>query len=189
MALNLTKNQSVCLTKEAPGLNNVRLGLGWEVASQPLDLDVACFMLGADGKCPNDGYMIFFNQKVSPDQSVVHNGDNRTGSGDGDDETIDIDLSKVGPNINEVSILVTIYGARQKSQNFGSLKSAYIRVINQADNAVIAQYDLDENFPGKYSVQVGSLIRDPVGQWSFQAIGIGYEKELGEVAGVYGLSV
>jgi tellurium resistance protein TerD len=191
--LNLTKGGSLNLNKDnAPG-QQVLVGLGWElVKGAALDLDVMAFILdNAGGKplCPNSDWLIFFNQKVGPNGSVVHNGDNRTGEGDGDDETMNIDFAKVnalGSAAREIAIFVTIYDARTKGQTFSNLKEAYIRVLDKAGQPIV-QYDLDEKFPTAYSVQVGSFIRQADDTWNFSAVGVGFNKDLGEIVAAYGL--
>lgn len=191
MSLNLTKGDSINLSK-THGLSSARIGLGWELAKEPLDLDACVFLLSnASGKpvCQDPSHFIYFGQLTGP--GVVHHGDNRTGAGDGDDEVIDINFEEIEmkiPSVDEISVIVTIYEARKKGQSFGSLKNAEINIYNPTTNTKIANYDLDENFPDKYSVQVGSFKKIAPKTWEFEAAGHGFAKELGEVCGVYGLS-
>ena len=138
MAINLSKGGNINLSKTAPTMNKVDLGLGWNPRAtdgKAFDLDAVAFLTGEDGKVRLDGEFIFFNQKVSPCGSVTHNGDNRTGDGDGDDETISVDLSKVPQNVAKIVFAVTIHEGQQNGQNFGMVDKAYIRVINQDANA------------------------------------------------------
>lgn len=192
MSINLTKGESINLSK-THGLNAARIGLGWELSKVPLDLDACVFLLSnASGKpvCPDASNFIFFGNLSGV--GVKHHGDYRTGAGDGDDEVIDINFEEIEaklPMIDEISVIVTIYQARQKGQSFGSLKNAEINIYNPTTNTKIANYDLDENFPDKYSVQVGSFKKVGPKQWEFEAVGIGFAKELGEICQVYGLPV
>lgn len=202
MALSLVKGQTLSLVKSNGGkLTRVRIGLGWEVLAEPMDLDTEVFMCNnVTGKpvCDKDAYMIFYGQPkeadgktiIGPNGAIVHHGDNRTGAGDGDDESIDIDFTKMDAlgDVNELMVFVTIY--EQKSphvQNFGMLKEAYIRVYDMDTNAELCKYDLDANFPGKFSVQVGSFKKQPTGEWSFEAIGEGYDRDLGAVGKALGV--
>ncbi|MGO4205719.1 TerD family protein, partial [Rhodococcus sp. TAF43] len=144
MGVSLTKGGNVSLTKEAPGLTAVAVGLGWDLRSttgQDFDLDASAIGLGADKKVVSDQHFVFFNNLKSPDGSIEHTGDNTTGEGDGDDEVIKVDLAAVPANIDSIVFPVSIYDADNRSQSFGQVRNAYIRVVNQADNSELARYD------------------------------------------------
>ena len=135
MPINLSKGQKVDLTKGNPGLKNIMVGLGWDVnaydSGADFDLDAAAFMLGADGKCPTDKEFVFYGNLVHPSESVKHMGDNLTGEGEGDDEQVQIDLSKVPANIERIAFTVTIYEAEARRQNFGQVSNAFIRLVDE----------------------------------------------------------
>ncbi len=173
--IHLNKGGRINLTKSEPGLQKVGIGLGWDLNhynSVQFDLDVSVFMLGENRKIPYDEFFIFYNNLTSPDRSVLHTGDNRTGDGDGDDETIHIDLKKIDSIIQELLFVVTIHDAEAKRQNFGQIKNAYIRVYDQNTNEEIAKYELDENFSYETGVEFGNLYKKN-GEWRFIATGNG----------------
>jgi tellurium resistance protein TerD len=192
MAINLSKGGNINLSKTAPTMNKVDLGLGWNPRAtdgKAFDLDAVAFLTGEDGKVRLDGEFIFFNQKVSPCGSVTHNGDNRTGDGDGDDETISVDLSKVPQEVAKIVFAVTIHEGQQNGQNFGMVDRAYIRVINQDANAEeLARFDLSENGSTEVAMIFGELYRHS-GEWKFKAVGQGFSGGLGALAASYGVAV
>ena len=192
MAINLSKGGNINLTKTAPTMNKVDLGLGWNPRAtdgKAFDLDAVAFLTGEDGKVRLDGEFIFFNQKVSPCGSVTHNGDNRTGDGDGDDETISVDLSKVPQEVAKIVFAVTIHEGQQNGQNFGMVDRAYIRVINQDANAEeLARFDLSEDGSTEVAMIFGELYRHS-GEWKFKAVGQGFSGGLGALAASYGVAV
>ncbi|MDT0199030.1 MULTISPECIES: TerD family protein [unclassified Acinetobacter] len=192
MAINLSKGGNINLSKTAPTMNKVDLGLGWNPRTtdgKAFDLDAVAFLTGEDGKVRLDGEFIFFNQKVSPCGSVTHNGDNRTGDGDGDDETISVDLSKVPQEVAKIVFAVTIHEGQQNSQNFGMVDKAYIRVINQDANAEeLARFDLSEDGSTEVAMIFGELYRHS-GEWKFKAVGQGFSGGLGALAASYGVAV
>ena len=192
MAINLSKGGNINLSKTAPTMNKVDLGLGWNPRAtdgKAFDLDAVAFLTGEDGKVRLDGEFIFFNQKVSPCGSVTHNGDNRTGDGDGDDETISVDLSKVPQEVAKIVFAVTIHEGQQNSQNFGMVDKAYIRVINQDANAEeLARFDLSEDGSIEVAMIFGELYRHS-GEWKFKAVGQGFSGGLGALAASYGVAV
>ena len=192
MAINLSKGGNINLSKTAPTMNKVDLGLGWNPRAtdgKALDLDAVAFLTGEDGKVRLDGEFIFFNQKVSPCGSVTHNGDNRTGDGDGDDETISVDLSKVPQEVAKIVFAVTIHEGQQNGQNFGMVDRAYIRVINQDANAEeLARFDLSEDGSTEVAMIFGELYRHS-GEWKFKAVGQGFSGGLGALAASYGVAV
>ena len=192
MAIYLSKGGNINLSKTAPTMSKVDLGLGWNPRAtdgKAFDLDAVAFLTGEDGKVRLDGEFIFFNQKVSPCGSVTHNGDNRTGDGDGDDETISVDLSKVPQEVAKIVFAVTIHEGQQNSQNFGMVDKAYIRVINQDANAEeLARFDLSEDGSTEVAMIFGELYRHS-GEWKFKAVGQGFSGGLGALAASYGVAV
>ncbi|GIJ51633.1 chemical-damaging agent resistance protein C [Virgisporangium aliadipatigenens] len=191
MAVRLTKGGNVNLSKEAPGLTAVALGLGWDVRTttgEDFDLDASAIVLGASGKAVSDQHFIFFNNLKSPDGAVEHAGDNRTGVGEGDDETIKVNLAGLGPDVDKVVFLASIYDADTRKQAFGQVRNAYIRVINQADNNELARYDLSEDYSTETALVFGELYRNGA-EWKFRAVGQGYASGLAGVAGDYGVTV
>lgn len=192
MGINLSKGQKVDLTKGNPGLKNIMVGLGWDVnafdSGADFDLDAAAFMLGADGRCPSEKEFVFYGNLKHTSGSVNHMGDNLTGAGDGDDEQIQIDLSKIPANIEKVAFTVTIYDADQRKQNFGQVSNAFIRIVDESNNAELIRYDLGEDFSIETAVVVGELYRNN-GEWKFNAIGSGFQGGLAALCGHYGISV
>ena len=192
MAISLSKGGNINLSKTAPTMNKVDLGLGWNprvTDGKAFDLDAVAFLTDENGKVTGDGDFIFFNQKVSPCGSVTHQGDNRTGDGDGDDETISVDLSKVPANIAKVVFAVTIHEGQQNGQNFGQVDKAYIRVINQdANGEELARFDLSEDGSTEVAMIFGELYRHS-GEWKFKAVGQGFNGGLGALAASYCVAV
>ncbi|MEG0482750.1 MAG: TerD family protein [Acinetobacter sp.] len=192
MAINLSKGGNINLSKTAPTMSKVDLGLGWNprvTDGKAFDLDAVAFLTGENGKVTNDGGFIFFNQKTSPCGSVTHLGDNRTGDGDGDDETVSVDLSKVPADIAKIVFAVTIHEGQQNGQNFGMVDKAYIRVINQDNNAEeLARFDLSEDGSTEVAMIFGELYRHS-GEWKFKAVGQGFNGGLGALAASYGVAV
>ena len=192
MGINLSKGQKVDLTKGNPGLKNIMVGLGWDVnafdSGADFDLDAAAFMLGADGRCPSEKEFVFYGNLKHTSGSVNHMGDNLTGEGDGDDEQIQIDLSKIPANIEKVAFTVTIYDADQRKQNFGQVSNAFIRIVDESNNAELIRYDLGEDFSIETAVVVGELYRNN-GEWKFNAIGSGFQGGHAAHCGHYRISV
>ncbi|CAM3545460.1 TerD family protein [Deinococcus saxicola] len=191
MAVSLKKGGNVSLSKEAPGLTAITVGLGWDPRAtdgKEFDLDASAFTLKADGKVRADGDFIFYNNKTSSDGSVVHNGDNRTGEGEGDDETIDIDLSKVPAEVDKVAIAVTIDEADTRGQSFGQVGGAFIRVMNKDGGAEIARYDLSEDYSTETAVIFGEIYRNGA-DWKFRAVGQGFAGGLAPMARNFGVNV
>lgn len=192
MAISLSKGEKISLTKEAPGLNNILVGLGWDTnrydGGFDFDLDASVFLLGENKKVACDSDLIFFNNKKHSSGSVEHMGDNRTGEGDGDDEVIKIDLSKVPSNIHRISFTVTIYDALTRKQNFGQVENAYIRILNPDSNEEIIRYDLGEDFSVENAVVVGELYRHS-NEWKFNAIGSGFENNLEGLCANFGINL
>lgn len=191
MAISLIKGGNVNLSKEAPGLSKIALGLGWgkrATAGAEFDLDASAFLLTDSGKVRSDGDFIFYKQNTSACGSVVHNGDNRTGEGEGDDETLLVDLSKVPADVQKVVFTVTIYDHATRNQNFGMVSNAYIRVLNQEGGAEIARYDLSEDASSVTAMIFGELYRNN-GEWKFKAVGQGFTNGLAEMARNFGVDV
>ncbi|CEN21780.1 TerD family protein [Paraclostridium sordellii] len=181
MAISLKKGQKIDLTKSNPGLDRILVGLGWDTnrydGGNDFDLDATVFMLGENGKVTGEADLVFFNNKKHSSGSVEHMGDNRTGQGDGDDEVIKIELSKVPASINKIAFAVTIYEAIERRQNFGQVENAYIRIMNADTNEELVRYDLGEDFSIENAVVVAELYRHN-GEWKFNAIGSGFENNL-----------
>ena len=190
MAISLSKGQKVDLTKGNPSLKSIIVGLGWDTnaydSGGDFDLDAAVFMLGENGRCPTDKEFIFYGNLSHPSESVVHLGDNRTGAGEGDDEQIKVDLSKVPANIARIAFTVTIYEADKRRQNFGQVSNAFIRIVDAANDTEIIRYDLGEDFSIETAVVVGELYRHN-GEWKFNAIGSGYSGGLAALCASYGI--
>lgn len=192
MSINLSKGQKVELTKGNPGLKNIMVGLGWDVnafdSGADFDLDAAAFMVGANGKCPTEKEFIFYGNLAHISEAVKHMGDNLTGEGEGDDEQIQIDLSKVPDNIQRIAFTVTIYDAEVRHQNFGQVSNAYIHLLDEANNRELIRYDLGEDFSIETAVVVGELYRNN-GEWKFNAIGSGFQGGLAALCGHFGIDV
>jgi tellurium resistance protein TerD len=181
MGINLGKGQRINLSKEAPSLKKVGVGLGWDTNSTDsgteFDLDASVFMLGANEKIPNEKYFVFYNNLNSPDGSIKLTGDNRTGQGDGDDETILVELGKVDAAISQLVFVVTIHEANTRRQNFGQVRNAFIRLYDLDTNKEVAKFELDEDFSCETALEFGRLYKKD-GEWRFQAVGQGYNAGL-----------
>jgi tellurium resistance protein TerD len=191
MAVVLSKGGNISLSKEDPTLNKVLVGLGWDVRSTDgtdFDLDASVFLTKADGKVRSDSDFIFYNQLQSTCGSVVHSGDNRTGAGEGDDEAIRIDLSRVPTDINKLVFTVTIHEAEQRRQNFGMVSTAFIRLVNDDTNNEVVRYDLSEDASTETAMIFGEIYRHN-NEWKFRAVGQGYAGGLGPLASSFGVNV
>lgn len=191
MSVSLSKGGNVSLTKVAPGLKNVLVGLGWDARptdGADFDLDASCFMLNAGGKVRTDSDFIFYNNLKSVDGSVEHKGDNRTGSGDGDDEVILVKLDAVPADVAKLAFSVTIHEADIRRQNFGGVNNAYIRIVNETNNEEVARFDLTEDASTCTAMIFGELYRHN-NEWKFRAVGQGYDGGLGPMARNYGVNV
>ncbi len=191
MGVTLSKGGNVSLSKEAPGLTAVIVGLGWDVRTTTgadYDLDASALLCGAGGKVLSDQHFVFFNNLASPDGSVLHSGDNLTGGGDGDDEQIKIDLAAVPADVEKVVFPVSIYEADERNQSFGQVRNAFMRVVNQADGKEIARYDLTEDASTETAMVFGEVYRHG-GEWKFRAIGQGYASGLAGIASDFGVNV
>ena len=192
MPINLQKGQKVSLTKGNPGLKNIMIGLGWDVnrydGGADFDLDAAVFMLGENGKTPTSDEFIFYGNLVHKSGAIEHMGDNLTGEGDGDDEQIKVDLTKVPDNIQKMDFTVTIYDADKRHHNFGQVDNAYIRIVDENTNEELIRYDLGEDFSIETAVVVGEIYRYN-GEWKFNAIGSGFQGGLAALCGNFGIEV
>lgn len=191
MAVSLKKGGNVSLTKEAPGMKRLTLGLGWDprkTDGQKFDLDAMVFLLGANGQVRSDADFIFFNNTQSADGSVVHAGDNRTGEGEGDDETIEINLDKIPADVDKIVASVVIYEGQTNNQNFGMVDKAYIRVVNTDGGAEVARYDLTEDGGTVTAMVFGELYRHG-SEWKFKARGEGYDAGFQALVKSYGVNV
>lgn len=192
MAISLKKGQKVDLTKSNPGLTNVIVGLGWDTnkydGGSSFDLDAACFLVGANGKVSSDNDFIFYNNPKDAAGSITHLGDNKTGDGDGDDEKIRIELSKVPTSVEKINFTVTIHEAVQRCQNFGQVSNAFIRICNENNNEELIRYDLSEDYSIETAVVVAEIYRNNA-EWKFSAIGSGFEGGLTAFCNNFGVSV
>ena len=192
MALQLTKGSKIALEKENQSgvkLTKIYVGLGWDIKPEAMtgadfDLDASAFLLEADGKAHGSQNVIFYNNKVGVNESVIVGDDNRTGAGDGDDEHIIVDLTKLPKSIQKVMFTVTIFEAAERSQNFGQVRNAYIRIVNAANDQELLRYDLSEDFSTDTGIIVGSIYRHN-NEFKFEAAGQGYQQGLGAIADEY----
>lgn len=191
MAISLQKGQKIDLTKTNPGLTQIMVGLGWDVnkydGGSEFDLDASAFLLNASGKAESDSDFVFYGNQKHPSGSVESKGDNTTGAGEGDDEQIMIDLSKVPANVDKIDFTVTIYDADKRNQNFGQVSNAYIRIVDNASGAELIRYDLSEDFSIETAVIAGELYRNG-SEWKFNAIGSGFSGGLAALCANFGLN-
>jgi len=191
MGVSLNKGGNVSLSKEAPGLTAVIVGLGWDPRSTSgadFDLDASALMCNTGGKILSDGHFVFFNNLTSPDGSVEHSGDNLTGGGDGDDEQIKINLAAIPAECDKVVFPVSIYEAESRGQNFGQVRNAFIRIVNQSGGTEITRYDLSEDASSETAMVFGELYRNG-SEWKFRAVGQGYAAGLKGIARDFGVNV
>ncbi|MBN3771544.1 MULTISPECIES: TerD family protein [Burkholderia] len=190
MALTLQKGGNLSLSKTDPSLTRILVGLGWDPRATDgteFDLDASAFLLGANGKVRGEADFIFYNQLRSQDGSVEHTGDNRTGAGDGDDEVLKVDLSRVPADIDKIAFTVTIHDAEARKQNFGQVSNSFIRVVNETSGAEVVRYDLAEDASTETAMIFAELYRSS-GEWKFRAVGQGYAGGLRAVANGYGMN-
>jgi len=190
-SLTLTKGNNLSLTKADPGLERALIGLGWDprtTSGEPFDLDASALLVGADGKVRSQDDFIFYNQLQAKDGSVVHLGDNRSGVGDGDDEQILIDLSLIAADVDRVVIVVSIDQADARGQNFGQIRGAYCRVLNQDTDQEVVRYDLSEDAAPETSMIFAEIYRNRA-EWKFRAVGQGYATGLRGIATDFGISL
>lgn len=190
MALTLQKGGNLSLTKTDPSLSKILVGLGWDPRATDgaeFDLDASALLLGANGKVRSESDFIFYNQLKSPDGSVEHTGDNRTGAGDGDDEVLKVDLSRIPADVDKVVFIVTIHDAEVRKQSFGQVGGSFIRVVNDVSNTEVVRYDLAEDASTETAMVFAELYRNN-GEWKFRAVGQGYAGGLRSLANSYGLN-
>jgi tellurium resistance protein TerD len=191
MALTLSKGQSLSLSKTDPGLKKIIIGLGWDPRAtdgQEFDLDASLFLVGENGKVRSDADFIFYNQKTSGCGSVEHTGDNRTGEGDGDDESIKVELGRVPPNVQRLAVTVTIHDADARRQSFGQVENAFIRIVNADTNGEVVRYDLTEDYSTETAMIFGEVYRHN-GEWKFKAVGQGYAGGLKSMCDQFGINI
>ncbi|BDR67977.1 hypothetical protein N072000002_20820 [Clostridium tetani] len=192
MSINLKKGQKINLTKDNPGLNKAIIGLGWDTnkysGGYEFDLDASAFLVGNNGKVNDDLNFVFYNNLQDSSGAVVHTGDNRTGDGDGDDEQIIIDFSKVPSDIDKIAITVTIHEAEERGQNFGQVSNAFVRIVNEETDVEVLRYDLSEDFSIETALVFCELYRNN-GDWKFSAIGSGFSGGLEALCKNYSLQV
>ncbi len=190
MPINLSKGQKVELTKGNPSLKHIMVGLGWDVNAFDLgadfDLDASAFLCGANGKCPTEKEFVFYGNLTHASGAVKHMGDNLTGEGEGDDEQIEVDLTKIPANVERIAFTVTIYEAERRRQNFGQVSNSFIRIVDEDSNSELIRYDLGEDFSIETAVVVGELYRYK-GEWKFNAIGSGFQGGLAAICAHYGI--
>ncbi|BCD45329.1 chemical-damaging agent resistance protein C [Helicobacter suis] len=192
MSVSLVKGGRISLSKEKPGLSKIVVGLGWDVnasdTGREFDLDASVFLTDASGKVSDDANFVFYNNLTSKDGSVVHTGDNRTGAGEGDDESIKVDLNKVSTDVKEINIVVTIHEANERKQNFGMVRNAFVRVVDESDGKEILRYDLEEDFSVETALMFGRLYRDS-NEWKFAAVGTGFKEGLAGFCRQFGVNI
>ncbi|MBQ5537734.1 MAG: TerD family protein [Treponema sp.] len=192
MPICLKKGEKVSLTKDNPGLKNVLVGLGWDVnafdTGGSFDLDASAFLLTDSGKVSAQEDFVFYGNKEHKSGGVVYMGDNRTGAGDGDDEQIKLDLSKIPQAITRIVFTVTIYEAEARRQNFGQVSNAFIRLVDESAGKEIVRYDLGEDFSIETAVVVGEVYRNGA-EWKFNAIGSGFSGGLAALCAHFGIEV
>jgi tellurium resistance protein TerD len=191
MGVSLAKGGNVSLTKAAPNLTAVTVGLGWDVRATTgadFDLDASALMLAPTGKVMSDQHFVFFNNLKSPDGSVEHTGDNLTGEGEGDDESINVDLNGVPQDCDRIVFPVSIYDADNRQQNFGQVRNAFIRIVNRSDGGELARFDLTEDASTETAMVFGELYRHGA-EWKFRAVGQGYASGLAGIAMDFGVNV
>ncbi|MFG1734256.1 TerD family protein [Paenibacillus sp. FSL W8-0187] len=192
MAVNLAKGQKVDLTKSNPGLTKVIVGLGWDTnkydGGKDFDLDATAFCLNENGKVSSDADFMFYNNPSNSNNSIVLSGDNRTGEGAGDDETVKIDLANIPADINKIAFCITIHEAQERNQNFGQVANSYVRVVSEASGEELIRYDLGEDYSVETAVVVGELYRHGA-EWKFSAVGSGFQDGLAGLCRDFGVSI
>ncbi len=192
MPVSLKKGQKVSITKDNPGLTRLLVGIGWDInrydTGGQFDLDSVAFLVGENGKVTRQEDFVFFGNLKHPSGGLEHCGDNRTGAGEGDDEVMRIDLSKVPENISRIVFAVTIYDADERRQNFGQIDNAFVRIVDEEKGEEMLRYDLGEDFSIETAAVFGELYRHN-GEWKFNAIGSGYQGGLAALCANYGIDV
>ncbi len=191
MALTLQKGRGVSLSKGTPGLRRILVGLGWDIrqgSGLNFDLDASVFLLNSRGKVSQDDDFIFYNNLVSRCGSVKHTGDNRTGEGEGDDESVEIDLDQVPARVERIMICVTIHEADTRRQHFGQVESAFVRIEDRDSGIELVRFDLSDDYSGETAVLFGEVVREK-GGWGFNAVGEGLQADLGDLCMRFGVNV
>jgi tellurium resistance protein TerD len=191
MAVSLSKGGNVSLSKEAPGLKRIMIGLGWDARAtdgKAFDLDASAFILGANDKVRSDADFVFYNQSEGAGGAVRHQGDNTTGQGAGDDEQIEVKLDALPADVQKISVAVTIHEAEERRQNFGMVSNAFIRVVNADNNQEIARYDLSEDASTETAMTFGEIYRNGA-EFKFRAVGQGFQGGLGPLARNFGVNI
>jgi tellurium resistance protein TerD len=191
MSISLAKGANISLSKEEPGLSRILIGLGWDIRStdgEDFDLDASAFLLGGSNKVRGDHDFIFYNQLRSSDGSVEHAGDNRTGAGDGDDEVVKVDLSRVPAEVEKIAVAVTIHDGEGRRQNFGMVGNAFMRIVNDATGREVTRYDLSEDYSVETALIFGEVYRHG-SEWKFRAVGQGYQGGLSPLAKNFGVNI
>lgn len=182
--INLEKKKPFNLSKAAPGLSKVKIGLSWDPSRDvEADADASIFMFNESGKIPSEGYCVFYNNLTSADGAVSHSGDNRTGGGDGDDEEITISLSLVSPEVIQIVVVISIHNIAD-GVHFGNVLNSAVRVYNQSNGSVLCQYELTEKFDGCDSLIIGRFYRSG-SEWEFEAMGQAFEGGLAATVELY----
>ncbi len=191
MGVSLTKGGNVSLTKAAPALSSLVLGLGWDLRTTTgadFDLDASALVAGTDGKVLSNAHFVFFNNKRSPDGAVEHSGDNLTGEGDGDDEQITVNVTALPPEVDKIAVAASIYDADTRGQTFGQVRNAYVRVIDSSNGEELARYDLTEDASTETAMVFGEIYRNGA-EWKFRAVGQGYASGLAGIAQEFGVAL
>ena len=191
MSISLVKGGNLSLTKAAPNLGAITMGLGWDARTTTgvkFDLDASALALGETHKVLGDDYFVFFNNLKSPDGSIEHQGDNLTGEGEGDDEVVTVNLVGVPTQVLSIVFAVSIYDAETRQQSFGQVRNAYIRVVDLASDIELARYDLTEDASTETAMVFGELYRNGA-EWKFRAIGQGYASGLAGIARDFGVNL
>lgn len=192
MTVSLTKGANVSLTKEAGGsLGSLTVGLGWDARTttgEQFDLDASCILVTTEGRVRGEGDFVFYGNKTSSDGHVVHQGDNLTGEGAGDDEQIKMNVGSLAGDVDRIVVAVSIYDAETRSQSFGQVRNAYIRVVNDANGTELARYDLSEDASTETAMIFGEVYRNGP-DWKFKAVGQGYQSGLKGIATDFGINV
>ena len=187
----MRKGGNVSLSKEAPGLTKALVGLGWDArttAGADFDLDASALLCGANRRVLSDSHFVFYNNLTSPDGSVTHTGDNLTGAGEGDDESLIVDLTLVPAEVELIVFPVSIYEPEVRRQNCGQGVNAFITIVDYSTGVEVARYDLTEDASTETAMIFGELYRRGT-EWKFRAVGQGYATGLGGIARDFGVNV
>lgn len=191
MAITLQKGGNLSLSKTDPGLNKILIGLGWDARSTDgaeFDLDASAFLVNSSGKVRSEADFIFYNQSRTQDGSVEHTGDNRTGEGDGDDESLKVNLSLIASDVEKIVVTVTIHDADVRKQNFGQVSNAFIRIVNEESNVEVVRFDLAEDASTEAAMIFGELYRNGT-EWKFRAVGQGFNGGLKAMCNEFGINL